>query len=50
MNLPPYMVANRSNAKHWSRDDTRNALQEAQRKKALMPFDRLEKVMRQWRG
>jgi hypothetical protein len=48
MNLPPFMVANRSNAKNWSREGTRNAMLEARFKKALIPYKRLEKALKGW--
>jgi hypothetical protein len=48
MNLPPFMVANRSNVKAWGREGTRNAMLEARFKKALIPYKRLEKALKGW--
>jgi hypothetical protein len=39
---------NRSNAKNWSREGTRNAMLEARFKKALIPYKRLEKALKGW--
>jgi hypothetical protein len=49
MNLPPFMVANRSNVKAWGREGTRNTAIAARLKKALEPYKRLHEAMKGWK-